>query len=110
MLYDTDMHLPQLMNWLMESFKSGKVEELEASKILTSKIVDEKTLNKIKMIDHEHDKRKKELEGQLKNLEEQRNKIVMELGKNEANYWETIIGELVRTVKNMSPLTQQTDE
>lgn len=112
MLYDIRGHLPQILGGFMESFRAGEINQLETGKILVSKIFNDTKLNdKIKIIDTEHKIRKDKIEMDLRTVEEKRNNLIKQLGENEASYWETILGEFMRTNNNIpSPIVEPEDE
>jgi len=110
MLYDIKAHLPQVVESLREDFRTGNVNQLEASKIFITKLLDDDFKNKIKIIDDEYIKRKTKLNTKYLDVDKKRNDIVAKLGENEANYWETIIGEVIRNIKNIEDTIVVEDE
>ena len=97
MIYDMKAHLPQIMNNIMEDFRAGDIVKLEADKYLVSKLFSDNSFDiKIKLFDDEHSKRKEKTINDLKELELKKMELAESLEKIERDYWETVIGELVR--------------
>lgn len=103
MLYDMKLHLPQRVDALLEDFRTGNISQLEAGKIVCVKLLaDQGQFNgKMKIIDEEHNKRKEKLVAEIEDLQKNLEKKAEELDNNEKDYWETIIGEITRTVNNI---------
>jgi len=105
MLYDMKMHLPQLIDKMMvEDYRAGDVTKLENDKTLLIKLLSEHDgfVRKIRAVDDEHDRKRKLIMGELGDLQKKIEVKAKELDDNEKSYWETVIGEITRTITNMS--------
>jgi len=112
MLYDTRLHLPQLVEkmWI-EDFRNGDITKLETDKILVSKMLSDKNFdNKLKIIDDEYKTRKEKLEKELNEIQEKLAEKSEEYNENEISHWETIIAELKRTIDNTAIPTPESNE
>ena len=126
MLYDIKAHLPQLMDKLLvEDFRAGDIIKLVQDKTLITKLLGDDTLDKkLALIEQERDKQKntneKKVIEQLQQacnndngidniwmeIEKTKNIYVENIDRIERDYWETIIGELTRTI-NKIPTPEQ---
>lgn len=115
MLYDKKIHLPQRMEKMLEYFEAGDIGKLETGKTIVKKILyDNKDfITRMEMIEIEHDKRRDPL---LESIIEKQKKLEDEtkkLDKIEHDYYESIVGLVMRTVDKIpSPVsdTQVVDE
>ena len=99
------MHLPQLIDKMMvEDYRAGDVTKLENDKTLLIKLLSEHDgfVRKIRAVDDEHDRKRKLIMGELGDLQKKIEVKAKELDDNEKSYWETVIGEITRTITNMS--------
>lgn len=103
MIYDMKAHLPNLMDKMFEDFRAGDITKLEADKTIAAKIFSDDSFNvKSGLIDDEHKKRKDRVISELESLEKSKVGLVEDLDRIEKDYWETVIGEIVRFSNKMS--------
>lgn len=105
MLYDIKMHLPQIIDkMIVEDYRAGDVTKLENDKTVMLKLLAENNdfTRRIKMIDDEHERNHRLILGDLNDLQKKIELKAKDLDKNEKSYWETVIGEITRTVMSMS--------
>lgn len=115
MLYNTDVHLPQIVEYLMTDYRSGEMEKLESSKTMILKLIPEikdnldltekSYLVKQKKItedcynsikeEFEVNKGKETLEEFLSII----NKSYKDFVDLENDNWETIISKIVKHIK-----------
>jgi hypothetical protein len=103
MLYDIRVHLPQVMERMLEDFHAGDVTKLESNKAVIVKLLSENGgfCKKLLVVDDEYQKRKADVMGRLEKVEKSRLGLVEELEGVERGYWETILGEFTRVVQSM---------
>ena len=115
MLYNTDVHLPQLVEYLIQDFREGDIDKLKASKIVVSKLnVELKTeLDTTQVMFNEKEKKIyekafKTLRDTIKdedklevfsNIERVKIKLLEDLKQLNEDNWETVIGTLIRHIK-----------
>ena len=115
MLYNTDVHLPQLVEYLIQDFREGDIDKLKASKIVVSKLnVELKTeLDTTQVMFNEKEKKIfekafKTLREAIKdedklevfsNIERVKIKLLEDLKQLNEDNWETVIGTLIRHIK-----------
>lgn len=121
MLYDIKAHVPQLMDkFMVEDFREGDIAKLMQDKTLVTKLLDSSDLNKkLDLIDSERDKQKVENEKNVikklqdicnnsngideiwVDIDKVKNGYVEQVDHIERDYWETVIGELTRTINRI---------
>lgn len=107
MIYDMKAHLPNLMDKMIEDFRAGDITKLEADKTLAAKIFSDKDFDiHTSLIDDEHKKRKDKVISELETLEKSKIGLVEALDKIEKDYWETVIGEIVRFNNKVSVVVE----
>ena len=104
--------MPKVYEQMLEDFRNGNIPQLEAGKILSLKLLtDIKNFEtKIKLIDKEHENRKKILTEEINKIQISLNNKALELENNERDYWETVIAEISRTIKNINDFSINSDE
>ena len=115
MLYDVDVHIPQLVEYLIKDFRDGDIDKLKASRIVVSKInpslkanfdttqvifeekqknLYEKAFKKLRESIKEEDK----LEVFV-SIERVKVKLLKDLEELDEDRWETMIADLIRHIK-----------
>lgn len=120
MLYDMKMHMPQVVDEMLKSYTNGELEKLYRQKTILSKIMnDTELVDKMKLIDDEKDKQRKQT---IKYTLDELKKLVdmtdiekayvfcqhlweshmKKFDVIESNYWETIISKVKEVVDNIN--------
>lgn len=116
-LYDTDVHIPQLIELLIKDYREGDGDKLEIDKKMLSKISEElKTTfnlteetfkNKNKELDQKNLEKLKDVISEGKkiidvfmDIEDIKKSYLEELGELSEDKWETIFAKAVKHIKN----------
>jgi S-adenosylmethionine synthetase len=112
MLYDMRSHLPGLVDMMIEDIRAGDTIKLSWNKMMITKLLDNHNdfNKKIKFIDDEYNKIKDPFINEIKILQEKLEIKFKALDDNDKRYWETVIGEIIRTINSIpSPSVANVD-
>ncbi len=117
MIYNTEVHLPQMVEFFINDYREGDVEKLEANKIMLLKILKDTSLhNEILQIEKKRKEKSKELwDVALKDIrnvveikkemdifigiEGIKKRLSEELIRLEQDNWETVFSKIINFIK-----------